>query len=144
MYRPDFADTLTYSTLRRRLAALVYDSLAAIGIIFIASLLILPFSEGEALDQSSVGYQLYRLYLLLLMLFYFAWSWSRGQTLGMRSWRLYLVTDEIKRVSFARAAARFIIALLLPIIGYTSLIWRADKKTIPDLILGTNVLYKPK
>lgn len=144
MYRPDFSDTLTHCHLWRRLAALVYDSLAALGILLIASLLILPLSGGEALDKSSVAYQLYRLYLLSLLLFYFAWSWSRGQTLGMRSWRLYLVSDGKKRVSFARAATRFFIALSLPIVGYISLLWRADKKSIPDLILGTNMLYKPK
>jgi uncharacterized RDD family membrane protein YckC len=75
----------------RRLAALAYDLLLVLAILFVGTVLVLPLSGGEAITaaaQGPVAY-IYRLYLAALAFGYFGWSWTRGgQTLGMMAWKI--------------------------------------------------------
>jgi uncharacterized RDD family membrane protein YckC len=144
MYRPNDSEPLIPASLWRRLAALVYDSLLILALVCLATLVILPFSGGEALDQSSLSFQLFRVYILCVVILYFSLFWSRGQTLGMRSWRLYLLTDSGAHISFGRAALRILLASILPLIGYLSVFWTEDKKSIPDLVLKTKMVVLNK
>lgn len=77
----------------RRLAALAYDALAVVALMFVATFAWLPATGGEAITPQASGAlaYLYRGSLLLLAFGYFALSWTRGgQTLGMRAWRIRL------------------------------------------------------
>ena len=79
--------------LGRRFAALVYDSLLLVAVLFLGTLLVLPLTGGEAITpQDSGGYDyLYRGWIALLTLGFFGLPWVRtGQTLGMMSWKLRL------------------------------------------------------
>ena len=107
----------------RRLAALLYDLLLVIALAFAATFAFLPFTRGEAIlasTQGALGYA-YRALLLLLAFGYFGGSWTRsGQTLGMKAWRIELVTAAGDRLRWPGALARFLLGTgmsILAVIG---------------------------
>ncbi len=80
----------------RRLAALIYDSLLLLAILFIASFPPVLINGGPMRDGTplaEVKNALYFLYLLALIFLFYGWFWTRhGQTLGMAAWRIRVVS----------------------------------------------------
>jgi len=73
----------------RRVAAIVYDMLAMIGIWFVVAGIAVGLHHGEAIPDYQAGFQLA---LLGAAYGYFGLCWRRGgQTLGMKSWRIRVV-----------------------------------------------------
>ena len=94
----------------RRLAALVYDSLLVVALLFIATFAVLPLTGGEAItiDSRGFGAYAYRGWLLAVAFGYFGFCWVRGgQTLGLRAWRLRLQSWDGSAANWADAAIRF-------------------------------------
>ncbi len=93
----------------RRLAVLVYDGLLLVAVLFLATLLLLPLTDGEAIlagdpGPAGVGFSAF---VALLTLGFFGFSWiRRGQTLGMMSWRVRLERQEGRRIGWAWSALR--------------------------------------
>ncbi len=106
---PDLSLTETPG-LFRRLAALLYDGLLLLAILFLASGLALMMNGGEPL---TAGNPLYSAYIVLIAWLYFAWPWVHGgQTLGMRTWKLYLYRDSGHPMRWRDTAWRFAAAIL--------------------------------
>lgn len=81
----------------RRLAALVYDSMLLVAVLFLGTLVLLPLTGGEAITPQDSGpwEHLYRIWIATLAIGFFGVSWTRrGQTLGMMSWKIRLVRDS--------------------------------------------------
>jgi len=100
----------------RRLAALVYDCLLLLAILFAGTLALLPLTGGEAIRpaQGAAVYLAYRGYLALLALAYFGLAWTRrGQTLGMMAWGLRLCRADGSATGWRVATLRFAIGLAL-------------------------------
>lgn len=77
--------------LLRRLAAIGYDGLILLGLWLLAALLFVLVADHTGHPQWP-GW-LFRAYLWLVAYSFFAWFWLHGgQTLGMRIWRLQLVS----------------------------------------------------
>lgn len=96
------------ASLWKRLAALVYDSLLILAILFLGTALLLPFNGGEALE----GQLYYPLYLLALVYFFYAWFWRRsGQTLGMKVWKIRLWHVSGHNAGWGISLLRFIAAM---------------------------------
>ncbi len=94
----------------RRLAAVFYDLLLLIAVLFVATLLLLPLNKGEAF---SPGQLYYPLYLLSVSFFFYAWFWTHGgQTLGLRAWKIKVLTEDQMPISWKQAALRFFTAML--------------------------------
>ena len=97
----------------RRLAAILYDLLLLASVLLLATaVVVIPVGmvHGEVLVAD---YLAFRLYLLAIIMAYFIWPWVRGgQTLGMRSWRIRLVTDQGGSVTIGIALKRYLFALL--------------------------------
>lgn len=127
-------------TLRRRLAAIVYDSFALLGVCAGAGALVVLARGGRAVDAGTLWFTGY---LTLAIYGYFALSWRRGQTLGMRSWKIKLVDSaDGGRVSWRQTLLRFVLALLgwLPAgIGYWRALWDRDGRTWHDAGSGTRL-----
>ena len=78
------------ASLIKQLAAMVYDSLLIIAILFIATAIALAFNGGNAIESSSA----FNFYLVLLIFIFYSWFWNKsGQTLGMRVWKIRIVTE---------------------------------------------------
>ena len=96
----------------RRLAVLVYDALMLLAVLFLATALALPLTQGEAVDPQ---HPLFQLYLLAAAFLYFGWFWTHGgQTVAMRAWRLRLRDAAGGPVGWGLALTRFA-AVLLPV-----------------------------
>lgn len=129
----------------RRLAALFYDSLLLLAVLFIATALVLVFSGGEATRPNN---PLYSMYLLFISFFFYAWFWMHGgQTLGMRSWRLQLRGIKGKPVTWWHLLLRFMVAIpsaALFGLGYLWMLVDKDKLTWHDRYSETRVVQLDK
>jgi len=94
----------------RRLAVIVYDLLLLIAVLFLATLIALPFQENNTFQPNSWPFSVY--FLVVSFIFY-AWFWTTGgQTLGLVSWKLRVVSIDGSTISWKQAAIRFIVAIL--------------------------------
>lgn len=96
--------------LARRFAAMFYDTLLLAAVLFFA---FIPFVALFG-DLAKQGYNpLSTLYMLAVALLYFGWQWTHGgQTLGMKTWKIRVVTLAGGPVSWREATVRFCVALL--------------------------------
>lgn len=124
-----------------RLLAAVYDALPLVALWFAATVLALALTGG-ALD---VRQPLHRLLVQALALAatagYFIVSWRRGgQTIGMRPWRLRIVTTDGQAPTLRQATIRFAVAVLsLGAIGMGFLwaLFDPQNRTWHDIAAGT-------
>jgi uncharacterized RDD family membrane protein YckC len=94
----------------RRLAATFYDLLLLIAVLFVATAILLPLNGGEAFTRQQFFFPVY---LLLVSFLFYAWFWTHGgQTLGLRAWKIRVLTFDMKPISWKQALLRFIAAIL--------------------------------
>lgn len=94
----------------RRIAAITYDLLLLLALFFLATALVLPFNAGQAFSSQQYFYSLY---LLSVSFVFYGWFWTHGgQTLGMRAWKIRLVSEQGSSVSWPQAGLRFLSAML--------------------------------
>ena len=97
--------------LPRRLAAILYDSIVLIGLLFFAAL---PptLIHGEA-TTGTWAVLLMRIYLLAVAFAFFGGFWTHGgQTIGMRAWRVRVVRADGKTIGWRDALVRFAVAIV--------------------------------
>ena len=95
--------------LLRRLAAIGYDSLLLLAVLFIATVLVLPLNGGGAIRHNPF----FSSYIFLVCFLFYGWFWTHGgQTLGMRAWKLRLQRDDGGGITWWQALARFLLASL--------------------------------
>lgn len=94
----------------RRLGAILYDSLVLCGLLSAATACILPFNGGEAIAP---GQWAFPVYLVVVSFLFFGWFWTHGgQTLGMRAWRIRVISQSGAPLTWLQALARFFGAML--------------------------------
>jgi uncharacterized RDD family membrane protein YckC len=127
--------------LLRRLSALAYDCVLLVGLLFAATLAILPLRGGEAFRPHDPAYFAY---LLAVGFLFFGWFWTHGgQTLGMRAWRIRLVAADGTPVSWSQAALRYVCALAslaLLGLGYFWVWIDPHRRGWHDLAAGTRLV----
>jgi uncharacterized RDD family membrane protein YckC len=94
--------------LLRRLAACLYDGLVLAAVLMVAGAAWVAVSRAAA----APGDWLFRGYLLGVSAAFFGAFWTRGETLGMRAWKLRLVAADGQPPGWGRALLRFATALL--------------------------------
>jgi uncharacterized RDD family membrane protein YckC len=131
-------------TLRRRLAAILYDALLLAGVLFAASLPLVVAAGGRAIAP---GNPHYLGYLLIVAYGYFAFGWCHGgQTLGMKSWHVRLVSDGAAPFGYRRALARFLVAIVswLPCgAGFFWSLRTPGRRTWHDLASRSQLIHQP-
>lgn len=134
------------TTLIRRVAAMLYDGLLILALLFLSTLPFIAVRGGEPVEANEN--LLYQLILILVIYGFFVGFWTRsGRTLGMQSWRLQLETFAGGRPSLGTATLRFFAAILswLPFgLGFFWQLWDKDKLTWHDRISKTRIVYYPK
>lgn len=96
--------------LKRRIAAMFYESLLLFALLMLAGFAYVPIFGGiHGPFQKAV----FQLYLLGVMMLYFVVFWKRGgQTLAMKTWRIRLVRLDGQMLSIPQCVARFTLAAL--------------------------------
>ena len=132
--------SLPTAGLWRRISAMIYESFLLLALLFIADYLFLALTHNSS---SPLLKALLQAYLLLMMAGYFSWSWLRGQTLAMKTWRIRVVSRECTSLTLKQALLRFVLALILvPAFGI-SLIWALfdrDKQFLHDRLDDTRLV----
>lgn len=96
--------------LLRHLAAIVYDLFLLAALLFTATALILPLNAGLAFTAQQI---IYPIYLLIISFLFYGWFWTHGgQTLGLRTWNLKVLTFNRESMSWKQALLRFITAIM--------------------------------
>jgi uncharacterized RDD family membrane protein YckC len=92
----------------RRMACWLYEGVLLFAVVFIAGWL---FSTlGQMRDAMDARRPLLQGFLFVIFGIYFAWFWSRGQTLAMKTWHLRIVDRQGQAVTQARALLRYLLA----------------------------------
>jgi len=143
----DATQTMTVSNASAlvRLAAFLYDALLMLAIWFVVGGVAVAINSGESLGHNNpfmpsvmfivwVGFNLY--------------FWRRGgQTLGMRSWRLRLLSTTGKPLTLTQCMLRLVMAVPAFVCFYIGYLWMyIDKKglTWHDKYSETRVIQEPK
>jgi uncharacterized RDD family membrane protein YckC len=101
---------LTAPSLRRRLAAFLYEGVLLFGVLMISGYL---FSSLTQQRHALVGRHGLQGFLFVILGIYFVWFWSHGgQTVAMKAWHIRVVDREGRPVSELRGLARYLLAWL--------------------------------
>jgi uncharacterized RDD family membrane protein YckC len=98
-----------------RLAAAIYDLFPLLALWMLTAALVLFAVHGNVdVAHPSLGYRLtLRAALVAVTAGYFVISWSRGgQTIGMRAWRLRVVSSDGSPLRWPRALMRLAVAIV--------------------------------
>ena len=107
--------------LPRRLLIMLYDGLVVIALWILAGAIALPFIDEGTRAGTHAGFSLY---LLLVGYGYFAWCWQHGgMTLGMRAWRVRLVSDTGEPMNAWRSAGRLLGAFVSALPCGAGFVW---------------------
>jgi uncharacterized RDD family membrane protein YckC len=132
--------------LRRRLAALVYESLLLVGVL--ALLYLIPhLAYGMVFERAAPGWFSW-LHIFIVLGAYFLFYWCRsGQTLAMQTWRLRLVTaDEGKPVPLRQGVLRYALAWPSVCLFGAGLWWALidrDRQFAHDRLARTAIILLP-
>jgi uncharacterized RDD family membrane protein YckC len=134
------------ATRRRRLGCLLYEALVVLALTIF--LFLLPAALFSGVSHRMPGPGLLWFYLFLLLGVYFVWCWVKaGQTLAMKTWRLWVVDAETsRRLRPLQAVVRYGMGWFCWPTGL-ALLWSfldPDGQFLHDRIAGTRILYEPK
>ncbi|NGP51927.1 RDD family protein [Thioalkalivibrio sp. XN8] len=127
--------------LLRRLAAMFYDGLVLAAVLMIAGAAWVAAHRAAA----APGDLLFRLYLVAVTALFFAAFWTRGETLGLRAWKLRLVGPGGRPPGWGRALLRFAAAVLswLPLgLGFLWVLVDRDRLAWHDRLSGTRLVLR--
>lgn len=131
--------------LTKRLLVIVYDALLLIAVL-ILSLIVFAFVPQEfkthIVVQSIAG-----VYMFFVAFLFYGWFWTHGgQTLGMKTWHLYLIDKNGKFIDWNTAFKRYCLAIISWLalgLGFTWILLSREKLAWHDLLTGTRIVkYK--
>lgn len=140
----------------RRLASLLYDSLLVLAVIFIAGAAFSLLATGGSVSQPHQSAQLtvlqgplryvFQLYLLVVGAGYYVLFWvKRGQTLGMKTWRIRLERNDGSKLDLKTAILRALYALPSYGLGI-GVVWALFDRQgqyLHDRLAGTRLVNQP-
>ena len=134
----------SYVGVLRYFAVIFYDSLLLFSLLFFAAAIAYSITDGQVKSSDGQIKLMFQLYLLTVSFFYFAWSWvNGGQTLGMKAWRVKLVTDDNQPISLRHCLVRFLISIiswLMCGIGFLWAFFNPEHRTWHDLLSKTHLI----
>jgi uncharacterized RDD family membrane protein YckC len=147
----------------RRFAAIVYDVLAVVAIVMVVGLIAQMATGGQVADaKGHIVAWWYQPLQALVVGAYFFFSWTRGgQTLGMRPWKIRVVSRDGAAVGVGQGLVRLVVAglpvlllmlygvvalqvaLLAPLVGWALILlpsfFDARRRGVHDMVAGTEV-----
>ena len=128
-------------SLFRRLGAIIYDFFLLITVLFIASFLVVIPTN---ITPEHPYFFLFQVYIILVAFLFFTWFWRRdGQTLGMRTWKIKLVTNGGSKLTWGNAFIRYAVAIISWLafgLGFLWSLWDTQKRTWHDIASNTKLI----
>ncbi|HBH36507.1 MAG TPA: RDD family protein [Gammaproteobacteria bacterium] len=128
----------------RLLAAMLYDLILLIGILLLATtLVVIPLNISYA-STTLDGNPLFQLYLVAVIILFYTWFWSHGgQTLGMRTWKIRVVSRSGEPLSLLQAFKRLLLAVITLAPAGLGLWWKIidrESQTLYDRLAGSRLI----
>lgn len=125
----------------RLVMVMLYDGLLLLSALMLATAVPVSLNEGEAIAD---GNPFFLIYLFMICYVFYGWFWTHGgQTLGMRTWKVYLVgqydVSITWRQAFIRCVAAFFSLALLGV-GYFGMWFGKEKLSWHDKLSGTQLI----
>ena len=129
----------------RRLAAQIYDTFLLIAILILANGFLYLLATGELIRD----YQLVqRIYLVTISFLFYGWFWTHGgQTLGLRAWKIKVLTLDQKPISWKHALLRFTTAIFswgFLGLGFLWVLLNKNGYSWHDYLSKTTLFFEPK
>lgn len=100
---------------------MLYDGLILLGLLMLASAVALPFGDPHKVALQDFWFTLW---LLLVCFIYLGGCWHyQGMTLGMRAWRLRLLSADGGAVSWPRCLLRFCTGIVSVAVFGLGILW---------------------
>lgn len=132
---------LPLAGLWRRFAAMVYEAMLLLAVLFVSGFIVVGFLPPEPTPWSRA---LTQLYLLLVAGAYFTWFWQRGgQTLAMKTWRVRVVRTDGGALDTALAWRRYLLAVIGLVafgLGFFWALWDRERQFLHDRLAGTRIV----
>jgi uncharacterized RDD family membrane protein YckC len=130
------------ATLLRRIGAIIYDTvLAGFSIVIVAAI---PAYAFTALTGAKVPDVIMMLIYAAMAYGFFGWFWTHGgQTLGMRAWKVRVVTDDGKPINWQQARSRFVWAIASWValcVGFLVSLFDPERRTWHDRFSKTRLV----
>ena len=127
-------------SLPRRVLVIIYDSILLAAVLIFTSLpIIIPFK----ITIEHTLYPLYIIYIYFIAFIFFAWNWTHGgQTLGLKTWKIKLIADSGKNVTWKQSFLRYIGSLICWLscgIGFLWCYTNKDRLAWNDIISKTRL-----
>jgi len=119
---------------------MAYDWLLLASLLFAVTLVLIIVRGGTPIASGTLWYSL----LMIAVAFsFYGWCWTHGgQTLGLRAWKLRVVTAEGGPLSWRSAAARFAASATLLLPPGLGLVWsliNSDRRCWHDRLSRTRI-----
>lgn len=128
--------------LTKRLLVIVYDALLLIAVL-ILSLFVFVFVPQE-LKTHIIVQSIAGVYMFFIAFIFYGWFWTHGgQTLGMKTWHLYLIDKDGKFIDWPTAFKRYCCAILSWLflgLGFTWILLNRNKLTWHDSLTRTRIV----
>ena len=122
-------DSYRHVKLGTRLLAILYDTLIVFFIIVVSIIVIqLILGQGKEIPADSIIHKILESFWFIISFLYFGYFWTkRGQTPGMKVWKIAVVNRNRDQVSWKQATMRYFFALF-----GLGLLWSIfDKNKLP-------------
>ena len=128
-------------TLQRRFGAILYDLFLLLAVIFAASFLPVILFNVKPEDAY---FFLFQAYIFLVSYIFYAWFWIRsGQTLGMRTWKVKVITYDGSKLNWGNSFIRYLVAIVSLLafgLGFFWSLWDKQKRTWHDIASRTRLI----
>lgn len=137
---------MNYPPLWRRLMAMIYDGFLLIGVSVGYTLIYLLIAHfvGQVDIEKDTRSELFRIGLVGVWIGFYSFFWLReGHTLGMRVWRLKIVSDGYRPLTLLQCIKRQALAILsmaLLGLGYWWALVDKKKQTLHDKLSNTETI----
>lgn len=106
---PPTTPNLMAPSLRRRMAAWLYEGMLMFAVVFTAGYLFGTLTQTRHGLQNRTELQVF---LFIVFGIYFVWFWHKGQTLAMKTWHIRVVDVQGRVISQWRAMVRYALSWL--------------------------------
>jgi len=134
-------NTTKSPSLFKYITVIIYDLFLLFGLLLFITVIISFLNNGNPPSADNI---IYKLFLLTSIIFFYHYSWRKsGQTLGMKAWKVKLVTLNNKPITLGQSILRMTLGLANIVtigLGYFWKYTNKSKLTLMDVLSKTKLI----